>query len=234
MVRLRRTIPVLTVLLLILAFATSSARATTITQTDTCNILDNNDVCQTSATDMLATASVSLNTATNAFSLTFDLTNNDATNSATLVAYTLQLFDSAFTINPTLTTGLPSGWDALAGYKQNNSGDPSTCHTATGLSGWFCVTSTGTTGTAGPLTIGPGATAVFTFSGTLDTGNNMITPFDLLINGTYPNGVKYAISSSMSTPGGPPPHQLPEPASLLLIGGGFLGLSALVRRRLNS
>ena len=223
------TLVVLFMVLMALGLTTSPALATSVTQTGTCNISTTSDVCQSGSTDLLASISATITststTSAQPFTLSFTLSNTNNHNSATLVAYTLQLFDSAFTITPT-NNSLPTNWDALAGYKQNNSGDPSTCHTATGLSGWLCVTSTTASGTGGPLTIAKNSSYTFTFSGSLDAGNTFTSPFDLMINGIAPNGTKYAISSSVTQPGGPPPHELPEPASLLMMGTGLLTVGA--------
>lgn len=234
MVSRTRACSICCALLVFIAMAYSSAQASIITQSDSCNITSNNDLCQTSATDLLATASVTLNTATQAFSLTYTLQNLSTTNSATLSAFTLQLFDSGFTLNPLDTTGVPSGWIVTSGAKENNALTKFDCHTATGIAGWLCVSDQTATGAAGPLTVNASSTLTFTFGGTLDSGNTLVSPFDLMTKGIYTDGVKYAISSSMVTPGGPPPHEVPEPSSLFLLGSGLLAAGSLLRRRFKS
>src|SRR5690348_8079237 len=111
----KKLFPSILTLLVFVSCAYSSAPAATITQTGTCNITSNNDACQSAATDLLATATVVIDTTSNDFTISFDLQNSNTTQSATLVAFTLQLFDSGFKLNSATFTGVPTGWDVVAG-----------------------------------------------------------------------------------------------------------------------
>jgi hypothetical protein len=171
------------------------------------------------------TATLTVNTNTNTYSLDFFVQNLNHT--STLNEFALQTFccgaGPSFTID---SSTLPSGWNAAAGSKINNGNMGLGCNNmAGGVAGWVCA-SANTMATV--VHLSPNGTADFKFAGTFqnvsDIGNGL-GQFDLMINGLKDGG-RYALSDSFNFM-----RQVPEPATLSVLGTALFALGTGLKRK---
>ena len=163
------------------------------------------------------------------YSLTFTGTNGNLT-ASTLNAFALQLFGNGSSASFDLSGGysIPPNWIAVAGAKIDNGNPGLGCNPGTGVTGWLC----GSALTIGDvLTIGAGQKFTMTFAGNFQQGTFIISQFDLMAHGltdVNDSNSKWAISQGFDW------HmtQIPEPATLSVIGSGLFSAGILLRRKL--
>jgi len=191
---------------------------------DGTNGLSNN---QLNNSGMNFTATLTVDTNTNTYSLDFFVQNLNHT--STLNEFALQTFCCGSTPSFTIDSStLPSGWSAAAGSKINNGNSSLGCNNmAGGVAGWVCASANMMTNV---VHLSPNGTVDFKFAGTFqnvaDIGNGN-GQFDLMINGLKDGG-KYALSDSFAFNR----VNIPEPATLSVMGTALLALGAGLRRRL--
>jgi hypothetical protein len=164
-----------------------------------------------------ANLSTSSSNGVNSFALDLIVQNTSGTPEY-LNDFTLSLLGGGNSSNISITLTSPEdsslssiGWTQAANAKINNGNNTTGCITGgSGYGGWVCAY--GST----PLAITSGGYD-FHFAGTYQ--GTVMTPFDLMANGSI-NGNKIGVSDYMS---------VPEPSSMLLMGGGLSGV-ALLRR----
>ncbi len=138
-----------------------------------------------------------------------------------------------------ITSAAEPGWDFALNFIQPGTGSAADC---TAVPGAVC------TPTGSPFTItnlmGGGATLAFEVEGTVSDGVGPSTAFvgtftstfsdmnaaEILAQFVSQGFVQSSNSGQFSITGGGPPPEVPEPASLLLLGSGLLG-AAIARRR---
>jgi PEP-CTERM motif len=178
------------------------------------------------ANNLNSSATLSLDTTTKTFTLDFNIDNSSAT-TATINAFSLQLFGGSNGSLSVLSRSLPAGWESFDNQKINNNG--STGCTGKDHPGWLCADDN--LNPLAPLAaqILAGHSLDFTFTGSY-TGAP-VNPLDLMANGLTDinNGnSKWSVSAGMNTP----VTQVPEPSSFLLLAFGFLAVGPTIYRKL--
>src|SRR5258708_7957028 len=168
------------------------------------------------------------------WSLAFNFVNGTG-NTVDVNSFAVQVFNAVSTESFTITSATLNGgslgvWEYFVDDKLNNGSSPN-CSSNT-VKGWLCA-DTGQP-TLSPYSIGSGQSAAFVFYGTY-ANTGAVNPLDLMasgclvagtckLDGGTGNGNKWAVWAPLTTP-------VPEPPSLMLLGGGLSVLGMLVRRK---
>lgn len=184
------------------------------------------------ATNLNSTTTFKIDTTNDTFTLDFNISNTSAT-TATINAFSLQLFGGSSGGVTVTSDTVPTGWEFFDNQKVNNNG--TTGCTGVAHPGWLCADDNLNT-TAAPASIaGAGGHIDFlfsgTFTGTAEDGSTQ-NPLELMANGltnVSDSNSKWAVSSPTSVT--TVMSNTPEPASLLLFGTGLSAAAFSIRRR---
>ena len=203
----------------------------------------NADTVIWSATSLSAGASISASGGNFTGTLTF---TNGASFDQIIDAFSVQLLQGNGAISGLNVTGLPAGWHFYGG-KLSNNGSP--CNES-GNPNWFCAdgftnSGSGPTLPFTPFVLAANSTVTINFSGHY-TGTPLTTgTLDLMANGCTSTNYTTDNTPSVnctavgrtdgkwaySAPIDGPSTQVPEPASLMLVGSGLGLLASRFRRR---